>query len=93
MSATLIIGSSVGAVIGAVHAWSLLRPSASGAPTEAATRGRYGRVAGVYYGLWAVVLWTLFGSYVLYLWLLGAGLYGCRLVVRRLVAISSPGAS
>ena len=63
------IGSALGAVVGLLHGISLYRQQRAGAAANDPT----GNVAaGLYYGLWAFVLWTLFGAYVLAFWLLGA---------------------
>ena len=67
MSELLWIGSVLGAVVGVVHAVYLWRVSA----TEPQDRG-----AATYRGLWAVGLWTLFGTYVLVLWVVGVIAYG-----------------
>ena len=62
MHVFLWIGSALGAVLGLLHGVYLYRQ-------QAATAG--GRAMGLYYGLWAFALWTLFGSYVLAFWVLG----------------------
>lgn len=90
MSTTLILGSSVGVVIGAIHAWSLFRKSAGRSSSRVASGGLRERARGAYYGLWALLLWTAFGSYITYLWLFAAVLYGCRQTARRLATRPSP---
>ena len=46
-----------------------------------------GKAQGLYYALWAFVLWVLFGSYVLAFWILGLLAYPIvRLVQRQRVA-------
>ena len=75
------IGSALGAVLGLLHGIYLYRlqtarTSASG------TKGS--RANGLYYGLWAFALWTLFGSYVLAFWIIGSVGYAiARLAPRR----------
>ena len=45
------------------------------------------KAQGLYYALWAFVLWILFGSYVLAFWILGLLAYPIvRLVQRQRVA-------
>ena len=83
MSVTLIIGSLVGALIGAVHARDLFRRGTSRRGGTPRRRPPRATARAAYYGLWALVLWTLFGSYILHLWLVAAVIYGCRRVVRR----------
>ena len=63
MDTLLVIGTVLGAAIGFAHAAYLWR--------SAAREGDAG-VLTLYRGAWAIALWTLFGSYVLLLWLIGA---------------------
>jgi hypothetical protein len=65
----LWIGSALGAVVGLLHGIYLYRQHRAGAAANDPTGNV---VASLYYGLWAFVLWTLFGAYVLAFWLLGA---------------------
>ena len=65
MDAFLWTGSALGAVLGLLHAVYLYRRRAG--------RGVAGvRATALYHGLWTFALWTLFGSYVLAFWILGA---------------------
>ena len=68
----LWIGSALGAALGLLHGIYLYRQQT--ARTLASGRAG-GRAIGLYYGLWAFALWTLFGSYVLAFWILGAVAY------------------
>jgi hypothetical protein len=63
------IGSALGAVVGLLHGIYLYRQQAARAPVNDPTGNR---AIGLYYGLWAVVLWIVFGAYVLAFWILGA---------------------
>lgn len=66
-------GAGLGAVFGLLHAISLFRHRIGS--------GRAGPVAALYYALWTVGLWTLFGAYLLVFWILGAvGLAVSRLL-------------
>lgn len=67
MDAYLWVGTLVGALLGLAHAAYLW--------THREGRNRAGARA-LYRGVWAVALWTLFGTYVLSLWILGAIGYG-----------------
>jgi hypothetical protein len=80
----LLIGSALGALLGLLHGVYLfrriaVRPPAKGIPG--------GKTQGLYYALWAFVLWILFGFYVLAFWILGLLAYPIvRLVQRQRVA-------
>jgi hypothetical protein len=65
MSSFLWIGTGLGAFFGILHGAYLYRQ-------QIAVRGR---AAGLYYGIWAFALWTLFGAYVLVFWILGFIVY------------------
>ncbi|MEM7225624.1 MAG: hypothetical protein AAF495_21780 [Pseudomonadota bacterium] len=64
MDDILWIGSALGALFGLLHGVWLFR-------LQAARPGSGQRAKGIYYGIWAFILWTLFGAYVLIFWLLG----------------------
>lgn len=68
----LWIGSALGAFLGLLHGVYLFQQIA---PRARASGIPGGKAQGLYYGLWAFALWTLFGSYVLALWILGAFAY------------------
>ena len=67
MSVLLWIGSILGAAAGLAHSIYLWRQS---------TPETEGRGAAFYRGVWAIGLWTLFGTYVLVLWIVGVIAYG-----------------
>ena len=67
MSLLLWVGTLFGAAIGLAHAIYLWRVSLQ----EADSRG-----TAFYRGVWAIGLWTIFGTYVLVLWILGVIAYG-----------------
>jgi len=69
MGIFLWIGSALGAAVGLLHGVYLYRQLVARAPANDPT-GR--RAVGAYYGLWAILLWTIFGAYVLAFWILGA---------------------
>ncbi len=74
------IGSALGAAFGLLHGVYLYRQQA-GRALEGGAAGA--RARGLYYGLWAFALWTLFGSYVLAFWILGSvGFAVARLIPR-----------
>ena len=57
-------GASLGAVVGVIHAAHAYRQRVA---DEGDSPGR-----AAYFALWAVVLWTLFGAYLLAFWIIGA---------------------
>ncbi len=79
MSVLLWIGSLLGVVIGALHAVYLYRQHVARTPADQAGE--------VYFGLWALGLWTLFGSYVLVLWIIGVVAYAVSKVIPRRRAV------
>jgi len=80
MDAFLWIGSALGAAFGLVHGLYLYRQ-------QAALSSAGGKAKGLYYGLWAFALWTVFGAYVLAFWILGCGAYAiARLIPKRRTA-------
>ena len=69
----------IGLILGLVHASYVYRLIASdvrrsGAPDQA---------RGLYYAVWTLGLWILFGSYVLILWLAGAACYAGLKIYRQ----------
>ncbi len=72
MTAFLWAGGALGAVLGLIHGFHLFRQQAA----RNSHRGTILSAAiGLYYGLWAVALWTLFGAYLLGFWILGCAGY------------------
>lgn len=62
MGTFLQIGVVLGAVVGLIHALHLFRERRVVAGTGAA----------LWFAVWTVALWTLFGAYVLAFWIIGA---------------------
>ena len=71
MTALMWTGSLVGALFGLAHAAYIYRAISA----QAAVGTSENHTRAVYFALWIFVLWVLFGSYVLVLWLVGAMLY------------------
>ena len=83
MNAVVWIGSLLGLAIGSLHAIHLYRRRVVDA-RESATGSVTAHLEGAYYGLWALALWVIFGTYVLVLWAIGAVAYSIvRLFPRR----------
>ena len=64
MVAFLWIGTSLVIVLGVLHGISVFRQQ------SAIAGGGLGRA--LYFALWTLALWTVFGAYVLAFWILGA---------------------
>ena len=60
----LWIGTILGVLAGLTHAIDIYR-------TQTARPEPGGTAMALYRGIWAVVLWTLFGGYLLVLWIIG----------------------
>lgn len=58
----------IGFLLGLVHGVHLFR-------TLAPQSGLFGRARGLYFGVWALTLWTVLGPYVLAIWLIGGLFY------------------
>ena len=72
MAEFLWLGTALGAILGLIHGACLYGLIAARAP---AGRRAGGKIQGLYYALWALLLWALFGSYVLAFWILGVLIY------------------
>jgi len=64
MSTYLWIGSGLGALIGLLHALHMFRRQSAMPASNPALA--------LWFALWTLALWTLFGAYVLTFWLIGA---------------------
>lgn len=64
MMAFIWIGTSLGAVLGLLHGISVFRQQSTRAG------GSFGKA--LYFALWTLALWVVFGAYVLAFWILGA---------------------
>ncbi len=76
----LLIGSALGALLGLLHGVYLFRQIAVRAPADGIPGGK---AQGLYYAIWAFILWILFGSYVLAFWILGLLAYPIVRLVQR----------
>ncbi len=88
MNTIVWIGSLLGLAIGSLHAVHLYRRRVADARESAAAGTTVhlttAHLEGAYYGLWALALWVIFGTYVLVLWVIGAVAYSIfRMVPRR----------
>lgn len=68
MAEVLWMGTLVGAVLGSAHAVYLYRTVTAEGPSAAEGGSVRLHLRAAYYAIWTVVLWALFGAYVLVLW-------------------------
>lgn len=75
MANFLIVGTVIGALIGLFHAWvDFARRIKNARNTSTGTTMAEG-VKATYAAAWILALWTLFGFYVLALWLVALALF------------------
>lgn len=84
MSGALIVGSTFGALVGAIHAAAVFRTRVSRAKDTREAADLAVKATAAYYAIWTIMLWVLFGSYVLYLWVIASIAYVGRLTWQRL---------
>ena len=80
MTGFLWLGSAIGAVLGLTHGANLYRQMAARAPAGSGTGGK---ARALYYALWTLLLWTVFGAYALLFWILGLLAYPLVRLIRR----------
>ena len=83
MDAILWMGTLVGVVLGCAHGVYVYRTMA--ADEVAAAEGGSGgiRLRAAYHAFWTVVLWVLFGTYVLVLWAISVIAFGAHRLLKR----------
>lgn len=64
MGTFIWFGTAVGFVVGLIHAVHIFREHHAVEP--------YGLAAAIYRSIWGVILWSLFGAYLLVFWFLGS---------------------
>ena len=79
MGELLWLGAALGALLGVLHGVYLYRSLVERAPAGDAP---HSRAVALYHGLWAFILWTLFGAYVLAFWVLGMLVYAAVSVAK-----------
>lgn len=75
MDVALLIGTSVGAVVGFLHALQVYRAQVKEFPNSLHERPMATRGYAAYSALWTFFLWTVFGFYVLFLWIVSVIVY------------------
>ncbi|HSM05337.1 MAG TPA: hypothetical protein VK858_12030 [Longimicrobiales bacterium] len=73
MSTLVIIGTAIGFLLGLVHARGVYLGRVRDAGATPPSAGA--RLRAAYAALWAIALWTLFGTYVLVLWLVAVPIW------------------
>lgn len=81
MDTALFVGSVFGAFVGIVHACAIFRTQRARTSNLQGNQHRV-KVPTLYYVVWTVALWVLFGSYVLYLWTAASVVYLSRAMWR-----------
>ena len=84
MSTLLMIGSAVGVIIGLVHGCYVYVQRTKEDPKKLADHPVRVRANAVYFALWTLVLWMVFGSYVFNLWLISVVIYSAYKGIKRL---------
>ena len=82
MSDALILGSLFGALIGLLHARGVYAARAREAAEGTVVERGMAKGRAVYFALWTFVLWLVFGSYVLYLWVVSLVIYGAYFLLK-----------
>lgn len=75
MTNAFIIGSAVGAIVGLLHASMIYVHRTRESSRRLFDHPIAVRANAAYYALWTFSLWVLFGSYVLYLWVISIVVY------------------
>lgn len=71
----LKVSVAVGMCLGLMHAGYVYRHVVDAKPMSLTGRSAAQHLRGVYYAMWTVGLWLVFGTYVFSLWVLGVILY------------------
>ena len=83
MDTIMWMGTLVGVVLGCAHGVYVYRTIVT--DNVAAARGGSAgiRLRAVYYGIWTILLWVLFGTYVVVLGAISVIAYGIRNLLKR----------
>lgn len=87
MNELLGIGMGIGALLGLAHAIGVYR-SRTKTGHGAGVVGRHAR--GLYCAIWTLGLWTVFGPYVVAIWVIAAPVYLAHRLRRRQCALPVP---
>lgn len=78
------MGSSVGAIVGLIHAWCVYVRRVSERPEKLTEHPVAVRANAAYFALWTFFLLVLFRSYVFYLWVISIAVYTIYNALKRL---------
>ena len=84
MNTLLMIGTTVGLIIGLVHAGYVYLQRTKEDPQKLVEHPVKVRVNAVYFAVWTLALWVAFGSYVFNLWLISVVIYGGYKGIKRI---------
>ena len=84
MNTLMIIGTTVGLIIGLVHAGYVYLQRTKEDPQKLVEHPVKVRVNAVYFAVWTLALWAAFGSYVFNLWLISVVIYTAYNGIKRL---------
>ena len=84
MSTLLMIGTTVGVIVGLVHAGYVYFRRTREDPKKLAEHPVRVRANAAYFALWTLALWVAFGSYVFNLWLISVVIYTAYNGIKRL---------
>lgn len=90
MRIALLFGASVGTLIGVLHAGYVYRHAVREAPATLREHPVMMRIRAGYYALWTFLLWVVFGSYVLFLWMASVAVYAAYKGVKMVRPSSQP---
>lgn len=81
MTNILFFGALIGAIIGIFHGYYVYRLKTCDSHYLLVEHPLLARMNAAYYALWTFILWVLFGTYVLLLWLLAVIIFIPMIIV------------
>ena len=89
MTIGLIIGTTFGALVGLIHACAVFAKQLDRARDRRKTIPFSVYATATYFAIWTFALWVLFGSYVLYLWMIAVVIYAGHFMRRLFRSVKS----
>ena len=90
MTTALMIGIAFGALLGSIHAGAVFARHRHHARASRQAVPYAVNANAAYFAAWTFMLWVIFGSYVLVLWIMTSFIYAGYLLWRHLRPTSSP---
>lgn len=84
MDTVLLVGLVVGTGIGLLHAGYVFRSRLGDVPAARRRQPLGTTLRAAYHALWTLLLWVVFGSYVLFMWVISLVAYAAYVGGRRL---------